>query len=99
MSLRTNPVHFRYDGDPLQDFTLMRFLDRFVFRNPKKEPAKGKPQSVLGKRNKAAYQPSGIRAIAPDSREYVDRDEAAVPKDEAFIFKYFKYVYALGTDS
>lgn len=25
-----------YDGDPLQDFTLIRFLDRFVFRNPKK---------------------------------------------------------------
>ena len=24
-----------YDGDPLQDFTLQRFLDRFVFRNPK----------------------------------------------------------------
>lgn len=25
-----------YTGDPLQDFTLIRFLDRFVFRNPKK---------------------------------------------------------------
>uniref|UniRef100_A0A3B4B097 CCAAT/enhancer-binding protein zeta n=1 Tax=Periophthalmus magnuspinnatus TaxID=409849 RepID=A0A3B4B097_9GOBI len=24
-----------YTGDPLQDFTLIRFLDRFVFRNPK----------------------------------------------------------------
>ena len=24
-----------YSGDPLQDFTLSRFLDRFVFRNPK----------------------------------------------------------------
>lgn len=26
----------RYKGDPLQDFTLIRFLDRFVFKNPKK---------------------------------------------------------------
>lgn len=25
-----------YFGDPLQDFTQMRFLDKFVFRNPKK---------------------------------------------------------------
>ncbi|MEQ2171927.1 hypothetical protein GOODEAATRI_015661, partial [Goodea atripinnis] len=25
----------QYSGDPLQDFTLIRFLDRFVFRNPK----------------------------------------------------------------
>lgn len=24
-----------YSGDPLRDFTLIRFLDRFVFRNPK----------------------------------------------------------------
>ena len=24
-------------GDPLQDFTLIRFLDRFVYRNPKKK--------------------------------------------------------------
>ena len=28
-----------YTGDPLQDFTLIRFLDRFVFKNPKKKEA------------------------------------------------------------
>ena len=27
----------QYQGDPLQDFTLMRFLDRFVYKNPKKK--------------------------------------------------------------
>ncbi|EDO31525.1 predicted protein, partial [Nematostella vectensis] len=31
----------QYNGDPLQDFTLMRFLDRFVYKNPKTK-AKGK---------------------------------------------------------
>ncbi|XP_014829298.1 PREDICTED: CCAAT/enhancer-binding protein zeta isoform X2 [Poecilia mexicana] len=31
--LQGEPV--QYTGDPLQDFTLIRFLDRFVFRNPK----------------------------------------------------------------
>jgi ribosome biogenesis protein MAK21 len=25
-----------YSGDPLEDFNLMRFLDRFVYKNPKK---------------------------------------------------------------
>ncbi len=30
-----------YDGNPLQDFTLTAFLDRFSFRNPKKEQARG----------------------------------------------------------
>lgn len=33
----------QYSGDPLQDFTLMRFLDRFVFRNPKQ--LKGKREA------------------------------------------------------
>lgn len=26
-----------YHGDPLKDFTLMRFLDRFVYKNPKQK--------------------------------------------------------------
>ena len=80
----------RYDGDPLQDFTLMRFLDRFVFRNPKKDPTKGKPQTVLGRRNKGSYVPTGIRAVAPGSQEYLNREEVSVPKDELYIYKYFK---------
>jgi len=31
-----------YNGDPLTDFTLIRFLDRFVYRNPKKSKPKRK---------------------------------------------------------
>lgn len=34
----------QYSGDPLQDFTLIRFLDRFVFRNPKQ--LKGKRETI-----------------------------------------------------
>lgn len=26
-----------YKGDPLEDFTMMHFLDRFVYRNPKQK--------------------------------------------------------------
>ena len=29
--------HIDYRGDPLADFTLMRFLDRFVYKNPKQK--------------------------------------------------------------
>ncbi len=55
----------------------MRFLDRFVFRNPKKDPFKNKPQNVFSKRN--TYQaPSGVKRLAPDSKEYIDRDESQV---------------------
>uniref|UniRef100_A0A8C5E2N2 CCAAT/enhancer-binding protein zeta n=1 Tax=Gouania willdenowi TaxID=441366 RepID=A0A8C5E2N2_GOUWI len=38
--LKGDPV--QYSGDPLQDFTLIRFLDRFVFRNPKQLKGKRK---------------------------------------------------------
>jgi len=77
----------KYSGDPLSDFTLARFLDRFVFRNPKKNPEKNKPTTVLGKRN--IYKPSGIKAVAPDSKDFLNRDVENVPTDEMFIYKYF----------
>ena len=76
-----------YSGDPLGDFTLVRFLDRFVFRNPKQNPEKNKPLTVLGKRN--IYRPSGIKAVAPDSADFRNRDLENVPKDEVFLYKYF----------
>merc|ERR1719391_987805 len=76
-----------YSGDPLGDFTLARFLDRFVFRNPKQNPEKNKPLIVLGKRN--IYRPSGIKAVAPDSVDFRNRDLENVPKDEMFLYKYF----------
>lgn len=88
--------NIKYSGDPLQDFTLIRFLDRFVFRNPKKDPLKGKPNSILAKRKH--YVPQGAKALAPDSREYLDRSEASIPADELFIFRYMKEKRAKQTD-
>ena len=77
----------KYSGDPLSDFTLPRFLDRFVFRNPKKNPEKNKPTTVLGKRN--IYKPAGIKAVAPDSKDFLNRAVENVPTDELFMYKYF----------
>ena len=82
-----NNEQIKYSGDPLSDFTLTRFLDRFVFRNPKKNPEKNKPTTVLGKRN--IYRPSGIKAVAPDSKDFRNRDVDKVPTDELYLFKYF----------
>merc|ERR1712059_19203 len=81
-------VPIKYSGDPLSDFTIARFLDRFVFRNPKKNPEKNKPTTVLGKRN--IYRPSGSKALAPDSKDFRNRDLESVPEDEVYIYKYFK---------
>lgn len=39
--------YIQYSGDPLQDFTLMRFLDRFVYRNPKPHKGKENTHSIV----------------------------------------------------
>lgn len=83
------PSPIVYSGDPLNDFTLIRFLDRFVFRNPKKDPGKGKPTSVFGKRN--VYRPVGVKNLAVDGKEYAGiSDTSKIPADERFIHTYFR---------
>ncbi|XP_023346478.1 CCAAT/enhancer-binding protein zeta [Eurytemora carolleeae] len=86
-------VPIKYPGDPINDFTIPKFLDRFVFRNPKKDPAKNKPVSALGKRN--IYKPGGIKAVAPDSREFINRTLESIPGDELFLYKYFLLILDL----
>ena len=56
----------KYQGDPIQDFTIMRFLDRFVFRNPKKDAGVSKSGSVFNKRSQ--YKAKGVKSLAPDSK-------------------------------
>jgi len=73
-----------YPGDPLIDFTVYKFLDRFVFRNPKKQ----KPVAVGAKRKN--YTPQEIKTIVPSSSEYLQRDPSSIPEDEKFIYRYLK---------
>ena len=56
-----------------------------MFRNPKKDPLKNRPQSVLSKRS--LYAPKGVKAVAPDSKEYANLEEKSIPLDERFIHK------------
>ncbi|XP_070382583.1 CCAAT/enhancer-binding protein zeta isoform X2 [Dermacentor albipictus] len=89
--LRGQPV--AYPGDPLQDFTLSRFLDRFVYRNPKatgaNEPImEDQAASVFGKRRQ--YVPKGVRKMDVLSRQYQQQVEANIPPEETFLYRYFK---------
>jgi len=76
----------KYTGDPLQDFTLPKFLDRFVFKNPKK---KNNEEVVINSKfsRKKTYVPSGIRALRVDSSSYLNEDESRIPVDELFMYK------------
>ncbi|KAI8788116.1 CCAAT/enhancer-binding protein zeta [Biomphalaria glabrata] len=82
MLMKGQPIH--YDGDPVKDFTLARFLDRFVYKNPKKIDK----AANVGYFRKSG--PSGIRAVPVNSNEYLEIGEEDIPEDEKFFYRYFK---------
>ncbi|XP_014674207.1 PREDICTED: CCAAT/enhancer-binding protein zeta-like [Priapulus caudatus] len=78
-----------YSGDPLQDFTLIRFLDRFVYRNPKKTN-KGETADVMVMRAKKQTRGLGEgKAVPVNTAEFLKRGEANTPVDEQFLYRYF----------
>ncbi|CAG7730275.1 unnamed protein product [Allacma fusca] len=68
----------KYDGNPLRDFAIARFLERFIYRNPKVN--KLRPQ----------YEPRGLRKVPVNSTTYLEADVSKVPIEERFFYKYFK---------
>lgn len=55
-------IPLKYSGDPLVDFTLIRFLDRFAFKNPKSK-ANGAHSAFDHK-----YEAKGVRTLTPSSK-------------------------------
>ncbi|KAL8624396.1 hypothetical protein ACOMHN_012796 [Nucella lapillus] len=76
-----------YSSDPLQDFTLIRFLDRFVLKNPKKKDiVEGRSETVgtaSGKRQQRAD------TVPVNSAEFLQGGEEAVPEHERYLYRYF----------
>ena len=63
----------QYPGDPLRDFTLMAFLERFSYRNPKKKVLEERARSLVAT-GRGREEESGKRAgplptvMAPESQ-------------------------------
>ncbi|XP_077200246.1 CCAAT/enhancer-binding protein zeta isoform X1 [Paroedura picta] len=81
--------YIEYTGDPLQDFTLMRFLDRFVYRNPKVHKGKENTSSVVMQPKKKQSM-SNIRNLVVNSKEFLAQDESQIPVDEVFFHRFYK---------
>ncbi|CAF0814566.1 unnamed protein product [Rotaria sordida] len=80
-----------YNGNPLVDFNSMRFFDRFVYKNPKKQITKH--EHLRTKSRHAAgrlYLPKGVKAVAVDSNEYTRLNPAHIPADERFLYTFMK---------
>ncbi|RZC38241.1 CCAAT/enhancer-binding protein zeta, partial [Asbolus verrucosus] len=92
--LSRNPLYagniIKYSGDPLKDFTLIRFLDRFVFKNPKKleEGVQRGVHPTFGKRK--VYQPKGLRSLPVNSSNYLNENLKKIPVDELFMYSYLQ---------
>ncbi|XP_011496067.1 PREDICTED: CCAAT/enhancer-binding protein zeta [Ceratosolen solmsi marchali] len=82
--------HIRYTGDPLEDLSLIRFLDRYVFKNPKKLESKKVSRKNDPLAQRAAYTPRGIRAIPVNSSLYIKEREDRIPVDELFLYQYMQ---------
>ncbi|XP_016074432.1 PREDICTED: CCAAT/enhancer-binding protein zeta [Miniopterus natalensis] len=83
--------YIQYSGDPLQDFTLIRFLDRFVYRNPKPHKGKENTDSVV-MQPKRKHFIKDIRSLAVNSKEFLTKEESQIPVDEVFFYRYYKKV-------
>lgn len=86
----SNSKEIKYSGDPLLDFTTSRFLDRFVYRNPKKQPEsldQNVHNRVFGNR-KLKSRTSKLLPVS--SNEYLQQKSQNVPVEEQFIYQYLQ---------
>lgn len=69
---------------------MIRFLDRYVFKNPKKLEDKKVRRKNDPLAQRAGYTPKGIRSLPVDSAAYLDEKEERIPVDELFLYRYLK---------
>ncbi|KAF8384819.1 hypothetical protein PRIPAC_73961 [Pristionchus pacificus] len=81
-----------YGADPLEDFTTISFLDRFVYRNPKTTVSS---KGVLGVQKKGAV---GVKALAISSKEYLSKSLHEIPADERFLYRFATLNFAAKMD-
>ncbi|CAF0778724.1 unnamed protein product [Brachionus calyciflorus] len=86
-----NDEAVEYDGDPMEDFSLIHFLDRFVYKNPKRSKEKEDKKS-----KKSVFQPnrtiqrSSVKNLAVNSKEYLKLEASQIPEDEKLFYNYYK---------
>jgi ribosome biogenesis protein MAK21 len=78
----------KYDGDPLLDFSLSSFLDRFAYKAPKKNPKRMPADHEM----KFDKQRLSFAATAPsvDSHEFLQQREENVRPEEQFMFEHMR---------
>mmetsp|Transcript_3763 Transcript_3763/g.7196 ORF Transcript_3763/g.7196 Transcript_3763/m.7196 type:complete len:988 (-) Transcript_3763:442-3405(-) len=87
-----NVGSIEYDGDPLKDFTLAPFLDKFAFRNPKSSQ---KIKNKFFRRETIGERRSGLQATIKAAKSLPINDPAYwtkqknISEDDDFYYKFF----------
>lgn len=81
-------IDIKYDGSPLSDLNAMRFLDRFVYRNPKTK--KSNDDNAIKKSLRKAYNPKGVKKLPVMSKEYMAMATDEIPVDEQYLHHFVK---------
>ncbi|VDO53150.1 unnamed protein product [Haemonchus placei] len=74
-----------YKGDPIEDFTLLKFLDRFAFKNPKENRSDSSTTRVLRKKQ---FDPWGVKKLPVSSKEYISKKPSELPADEHYLHRF-----------
>lgn len=83
---RISDTSIKFYGDPLRDFSLTQFLERFSFKNPKKlDDTKTSSDSIVKAIYNKPYTPSGGRGLSVNQLTSTNCTE-----DERFIFEFLQ---------
>ena len=82
--LKLEPI--KYDGDPLLDFSLGAFIDRYAYRAPKKLGQRVPAEHEMKFSKKRA--PFSMQAPAVDSKQFAAQDPDEVRPEEKFMYNF-----------
>nr|XP_027195187.1 CCAAT/enhancer-binding protein zeta-like [Dermatophagoides pteronyssinus] len=88
-----NNESFEYDGDPLEDFSLKHFLDRFSFKNPKRienNDQDGQTKNLGKIFSRIPKTTTSTSTMNINSKDYINQNEEQIPIDERFIYKFLQ---------
>jgi ribosome biogenesis protein MAK21 len=76
-----------YTGDPLRDFTLAPFLDKFAYRNPKASKKLKRGESVAERRSGTEEAEQALKALPVNDPSFLKRTD--IDEQDEFYHKFF----------
>ena len=76
-----------YSGDPLRDFGLSPFLDKFAYRNPKTSKKLQRGESVAERRSGTEGAEHALKALPVNDPSFLHKED--IDEQEEFYYKFF----------